>query len=221
MKGKKILSKLMKVILGTFGVILIGIGILVVIFFVEMKPDQEEEEKIRLQAEEYLEEAFNADFEIYDTLYDNMGNFPGFEYAAKVRDKKNDIEFLIYYDEETNQMVDTYVADKWENELEKNLRGYLNEKMEGLTDFYVTIPNSEIGKELGIDPLQLKSYKKFNIRPIIRLTFSRERSSEDEKIVQEFITYLKEEAQLNHGTVNVEYIAEDGVILDEEWGREF
>lgn len=83
----------LKIMLSILGVILIGIGILVVLFLLEMKPDKDKEEKVRIQAEQYLKEHFNDNFEIYDTLYDNMGNF-SFEYAAKVRDKKSNIEIL-------------------------------------------------------------------------------------------------------------------------------
>ena len=114
------MNKYLKVILGVVGVILLGIGLLVVAFVSEMKPDKDEE-KIKIQAKQYLEEKFNDNFEIYDTLYDNMGNF-GFEYAAKVRDKKTNTQFLVYYNDETEQMVDTYIADKWAKDLENEIR---------------------------------------------------------------------------------------------------
>ena len=108
-EGGDVLKIFLKIILSILGVILIGIGIIVVVFQLEMKPDKDKEKEVRIQAEQYLEDNFNDNFEIYDTLYDNMGNF-GFEYAAKVRDKKTNIEFLAYYDDETKQMVDTYIA---------------------------------------------------------------------------------------------------------------
>ena len=115
------MNKYLKITLGVLGVILLGIGLLVVAFVLEMKPDKDEEEEVKIQAEQYLEDKFNDNFEIYDTLYDNMGNF-GFEYAAKVRDKKTNTQFLVYYDDETKQMVDTYIADKWANDLENEIR---------------------------------------------------------------------------------------------------
>ena len=80
-EGGDALNKYLKITLGIVGVMLLGIGLLVVAFVSEMKPDKDEEEKIKIQAKQYLEGKFNANFEIYDTLYDNMGNF-GFEYAA-------------------------------------------------------------------------------------------------------------------------------------------
>ncbi len=79
------------------------ISILVFSFNQGVKPDKDEEEKIRILAEQYLEEEFNDNFEIFDVLYDNMGNYFYFDYAAKIRDKKSDIKFLVYYNDESKQ----------------------------------------------------------------------------------------------------------------------
>ena len=49
----------------------------------------------------------------------------------------------------------------------------------------------------------------------------RKRRGGDEKILNEFISFLKSEDKLKHGSVIIEYIAENGVILDDEWGKEF
>ena len=213
------MNKYLKIILGVVGVILLGIGLLVVAFVSEMKPDKDEEKKIKIQAKQYLEDKFNDNFEIYDTLYDNMGNF-GFEYAAKVRDKKTNTEFLVYYNGETEQMVDTYIADKWAKDLESEIRSFIRENLEETTDVHVYF-DDEIGNELGIDPVNPRSYKEFDVTPTIRITIPRTRRDRDEKILNEFISFLKSEDKLQHGTVIMEYIAENGVILDDEWGKEF
>ena len=144
------MNKYLKVILGVVGVILLGIGLLVVAFVSDMKPDKDEEEKIKIQAKQYIEEKFNDNFEIYDTLYDNMGNF-GFEYAAKVRDKKTNTQFLVYYNDETEQMVDTYIADKWAKDLENEIQSFIKENLEETTNVHVYF-DDEVGNELGIDP---------------------------------------------------------------------
>ena len=102
------MNKILKVTLIVFGVILVGVVILVFSFTQSMKPDKEKEEQVIIQAEEYLENQFSDHFEVYDTLYDNMGNF-GFEYAAMARDKERNTQFFVYYDDVTNQLVDTYM----------------------------------------------------------------------------------------------------------------
>ena len=44
-EGGDVLNKYLKITLGVLGVILLGIGLLVVAFVLEMKPDKDEEEK--------------------------------------------------------------------------------------------------------------------------------------------------------------------------------
>lgn len=220
MKGVDVLNKYLKITLSILGVILLGIGILVVTFILEMKPDKEKEEKARIQAEQYLEDHFNDNFEIYDTLYDNMGNFE-FEYAAKAMDKKTNTAFLVYYDDETKQMVDTYIADKWANDLKSEMRPFVTKNLGETTDFFVSFTNDNIGQELGIDPLNPKSYKEFDVAPIIRITVTRKKSEDDERILNEFIAFLKSEDKLQHGSIAMSYIDEKGVILDDEWKKDF
>ncbi|WP_286184817.1 hypothetical protein [Bacillus sp. SD075] len=44
-------------------------------FTQSMKADPDEEKKVLDQAERYLEKTFDEGTEIYDVLYDNMGNW--------------------------------------------------------------------------------------------------------------------------------------------------
>ena len=202
------------------GVIVVGIGLLIVTFLLGMKPDKDKEEQIRIQAEQYLEDNFNENFEIYNTLYDNMGNFE-FEYAAKAFDQKNHTQFLVYYDDESKQMVDTYIADKWADDLKTEISPFIKLNFGETTDFHVFFNNETIGNELGIDPLNPKSYTEFDVAPTIRITVPRKKSNVDEKFVNEFISFLQSEGKLQSGSVIIEYIAENGEILDDEWSKEF
>ncbi|MCP3764836.1 hypothetical protein NLX67_21180 [Domibacillus sp. A3M-37] len=156
----------------------------------------------------------------HDVLYDNMGNFE-FEYAAKVREKKNNIEFLGYYDDTTKQMTDTYIADKWADDIETEIRPYIKENFGDSTDFFVFY-DDRIGDKLGIDPVHPESYKDFNAAPTIRITIPRKKNDGDEELFNSFISYLKNEDKLQQGFVAVEYIAKSGEILEEEeWSKEF
>ena len=214
------MNKYLKIILGVLAAVVIGIGILIVTFVFAMKPDKDKEEQVRIQAENYLEDHFNDNFEVYDTLYDNMGNF-GFEYAAKAIDKKTNTQFLVYYDEETKQMVDTYIADKWSDELKKEIHPFVKEKFGEAADVHVFFTDETIGIELGIDPIHSKSFKDYDIAPVIRMTVPRKRSNEDETTINEFISFIQDENLLQNGVVITEYIADNGVILDDEWHKEF
>ena len=88
-----------------------------------------------------------------------------------------------------------------------------------ISSFFFT--NDNIGQELGIDPLNPKSYKEFDVAPIIRITVPRKKSEEDKKILNEFISFLKSEDKLQHGSFAMSYIDEKGVILDDEWNKDF
>ncbi|WP_066051681.1 hypothetical protein [Robertmurraya korlensis] len=214
------MKKIFKIILGILGLVLVGIAVLAISFNISMKPDKEKEREIRALAEQYLEENFNDNFEIYDTLFDNMGNFE-FEYAAKGRDKGNQTEFLVYRDSETNEMIDTYVADKWADDLEKEIRSYITDRLGEKADYYVFFPD-EIGNELGIDPNKVESYKDYDVAATIRITLPREKNKNDDTLFNEFVTYIVNYEKLQQGTVTVGYIAENGVILEEEeWSKDF
>ena len=158
------------------GVIVVGIGLLIVTFLLGMKPDKDKEEQVRIQAEQYLEDNFNENFEVYDTLFDNMGNFD-FEYAAKVREKKTNTQFLVYYDEETKQMVDTYIADKWADDLKTEISPFIKLNFGETTDFHVFFNNETIGNELGIDPLILKVIQSLMLLLLSELLFLEKRAT--------------------------------------------
>lgn len=214
------MNKFLKVTLIVVGVIVVGIAIFVFSFFQSMKPDKDKVEKAKVQAEEYVEDKFNNNFEIDAIVYDNMGN-SNFEYGAKVRDKKNNITFYVYFSEANEKMVDTYVADKWADDLENEIRSYIKGNFGETTDFSVYYGDT-IGQELGIDSVNPGSYKDFNVATNIRITIPRKKSGEDEKLFNEFISFLKSEIKLQQGIVIVGYVAENGVWLeDDEWSREF
>ncbi|MDZ5472809.1 hypothetical protein SM124_13835 [Bacillus sp. 31A1R] len=214
------MKKFLNILLGIVSLFLIVAGVVAFMFVQDMKPDKEKEAEIRVLAEDYLQDHFNGDFEIYDVLFDNMGNF-GFEYAAKARNKNNHVDFLIYMDDETKQLVDTYISKKWAKEVETLIRPIITEKLGTETDLYVYF-DDEIGKNLGLNPLAESSYKEFDVKPTIRMTIPRKKKDEDEMYLNALISDLKEKEILKHGTVNVGYITTTGEILeDTEWSKEF
>lgn len=61
--------------------------------------------------------------------------------------------------------------------------------------------NNTIRQELGIDPLNPKSYKVFDLAPVIRNIVTRKKSKDDEKILNEFIAFLKNKAKLQQDSI--------------------
>ena len=96
-EGGDVLKLFLKITLSILGVILIGIGILVVVFLLEMKPDKDKEEKVRIQAEQYLKE-HNIDIE--NLTRNNFRDFIPVEYIE--REKKE----MLKITEEKNSKKD-------------------------------------------------------------------------------------------------------------------
>ncbi|CAK6473920.1 hypothetical protein ACPOM7_22685 [Peribacillus castrilensis] len=241
-KTKKILLTL----LGVFSIILVGVVILLFSFTQSMKADPDEEKKIRVQAERYLEETFDEGTEIYDVLYDNMGNRGYFEYAAKVKHEKYGTKFLVFFNGETGEMEDTFLSDKWQDDAEKEIRPYVEKELgdvliskemediaesedweeiqEEIGDYnqLLLVFDEGIGKELKIDPNKPASYKDYEVSPTIRITLSRKKQDADEDRFTSVINALKKDRILKHGNMIVENISTNGVPLeDDEWHKKF
>lgn len=239
-------KKILLILLVIFLFIMAGIVILMYSFTQGMKGDPDEEKKVRVQAEGYLEQNFKNETDIYDVLYDNMGNFEEFEYAAKVREEKYGTDFLVYSNVHTKKMEDTFISAKWRDDSEKELKPYFEDKlgnlklskeMKEITDSnnydeikakignsneLVVLFDSEIGKELNIDPNNPKNYKEYDVAPTVLFTIHRKKQDTDETDFNEIIHSIKTDGALVHGELIVSYISTDGVPLeDDEWRKAF
>ncbi|MBM6616286.1 hypothetical protein [Bacillus suaedaesalsae] len=214
------MKRFLKILLFIIGFVLLAIGILVLIFIQEMKPDKDEEEKVKQLAATYVESNFQDHIIIYDALYDNMGNFPYFEYAAMARHSRDGTEFLVFYNEETEQTEDSYIADKWENELENEIRPYLQGKLGQLDELWIFY-DDRIGFEYSVDQNKPDSYKNKDASASINIFIPRKREKGDEELFNEIVAYVKNEAELKHGYISLEYIKK-GVPLEEDgWNIEY
>ena len=239
-------KKILLTILGVFLIILAGVMILMFSFTQSMKADPDEEKKVRDQAERYLGKTFDEGTEIYDVLYDNMGNWGYFEYAAKVKHKKYGTQFLVFFNDETGEMEDTFLSNKWQDDAEKEIKPYVEKELgdvliskemgditknedweeiqEEIGDYnqLLLVFDEGVGKELKIDPNKPGSYKDYDVSPTIRITLSRKKQDADEDRFTAVINALKKDRVLKHGNMIVEYISTNGVPLDdEEWRGEF
>lgn len=216
-KTKKILVTLLIL----FTASLIGIFVLFYSFNQGMKADSKEEEIIRSNAEEYLKATFTDEMEIYDVLFDNMGNQENFDYAAKVRDTQSGTEFLVYVNDDTGEVEDSFIAAKWRDDTELALKPYIDKKL-GDDNELVVLYENHIGKELAIDPNMPVSYKEYNESPTIRLTIPRKKIDKDEDTFTKIIHSIQTDDILEHGTFIVEYISTEGVPLEDgEWRETF
>lgn len=205
-------------------VLIISLVIIVVvgaifIFNQSLKPDEDKEEKVKVEAKKYLKTHFTDSTVIYDTLYDNMGNFP-FEYAAKVTNEKDQTNFLVYYNDEVNEMEDSYISSKWESQLNKKVHPYIIQKFEPL-DELIVFYDAQVGKTYNINPNIATSYKDYNASPSITISIARKPKKEDAETFSEMVSFLKKEAELKHGTVTLNYVKKGVPQSGKEIRKEF
>ncbi|MGE9213848.1 type IV pilus modification PilV family protein [Exiguobacterium aurantiacum] len=98
------------------GVLAVGMGGLAFMFNQSMQSDPDEEAKAIELAEPYVAERFDNAELTTEVTFDNMGNLP-FEYAATAVDSVSGTEFFVYADETTGEVVDTFLASKWEDDV--------------------------------------------------------------------------------------------------------
>ena len=118
------------------------------------------------------------------------------------------------------EKIDQKIVE-WEEDLKSEICPFIEESFGETTDFFVYFASHNIGLESDIDPLKPKSYKESEVAPIICITVPRKKSDDDEKILNELIASLKSEDKLKHGSFAMSYIDEKGVILDDEWHKDF
>jgi len=214
------MKNLGKGILLLVGLLVAAGAILFIVYQVGMKPNHKKEREIQEEAKEYVKETFSQKIDVYGSVYDNMGNFE-FDYAAKARDPKTGTDFLVYHDDATGEMVDSYVGNKWQDDAEKDIKPYVKEKLGEKADVNVFY-NEEVGKRLGISPSDIPSYKTSGEKSTIRITLSRHREKDDDATFNELVTYIHNTVGVEKGTVIVGYVADNGEILDDnEWVKEF
>ncbi|WP_147536153.1 hypothetical protein [Bacillus marasmi] len=196
------MKKFLKITLGIFGVILLGIALLVFDFLSDMKPDKEREEEVKVQAEQYLRDNFEGGhFEIYDIWYDNMDVNNLFEYAAKVR-SEDTIEFLVYFNNERNKMEDSYVAEKWAKNLYDNLHPYLEKNIGDMEELFVLF-DDDVGSIYNLDYKNPGEFRDYEAPATIHITLSRNLKDSDEKFLDGVTIYLQNELQVRHAIVQL------------------
>ncbi|MBA2871547.1 hypothetical protein HNQ85_001817 [Anoxybacillus calidus] len=214
------MNKITKISIGVFGILALGIGLFSFAFAQGMKGDEDEAKKVKIQAQEYINNTFKDKTVIYGTLFDNMGNFSTFEYAARAENKKDHTQFLVYYNEETKQMEDTYIAEKWEKELENNIRPYIEQKLGSLDEFWIEY-DERTGITYHVNPNKPSSYKEYDAAPFIQISIPREPDKKDEEIFNEIVSFIQKDAGLKHGTVSMNYVKKGVPIDDKEWRETF
>ncbi len=107
------MNKTIKVLSILIAIVVVAIFVIASLWHFNITPNQKKEEEVKIQAEDYLNKHFKGKgYHVYDVLYDNMGNYGYFDYAAQVRNDAGTVDFLVYYNKDTQRMEDSYTTDK-------------------------------------------------------------------------------------------------------------
>lgn len=171
-------------------------------------PNPIAEYKMKKQAEEYVEENYNENFEVYGVT-DNTLSIHQFDYAAQVRNKINGTEFFVYYNENTDALTDDYAASKLQQDMEKDILPHAKEEFGDIDTILVMIDDNNLADEGSPDA---GSYKQYNFTPVIRISLPKKGEEEDKKRVDNLISELKKEKIVQKGTIILDYVGENGEL---------
>ncbi|WP_214760606.1 hypothetical protein [Exiguobacterium sp. s146] len=195
------------------GVLVVGIGGLALLFVQSMQSDPDEEAKAIQLAEQYVAERFDNAELTTEVTFDNMGNFP-FKYAATAVDAVTGTEFFVYADETTGEVVDTFLASKWEDDVTDVIEDSV--MMAFGSDVTYDVFYDEVAvRQLDASAANPLAYKTADVVPTILVTIHREPASGDEALIRTWMTALKESDMLRHAEVHVDYVAKNGEILND------
>ncbi|TCI73371.1 hypothetical protein EVJ22_02950 [Exiguobacterium sp. SH0S7] len=199
--------------LAGIGILVVGMGGLFLAFNQSMQSDPDEEAKAIQLAEPYVAERFDNAELTTEVTFDNMGNFP-FEYAATAVDSVTGTEFFVYADETTGEVVDTFLASKWEDDVTDVIEDSVMTAF-GRDVTYDVFYDEVAVRQLDASAATPLAYKTADIVPTILVTIRREPASGDEALVRTWMTALKESDMLRHAEVHVDYVAKNGEILND------
>ncbi|WLR46445.1 hypothetical protein LC065_12750 [Halobacillus litoralis] len=189
-------------IIGSIGTVVIAI---VFLFIYEMTPDASKETKAEAMGEEYIQKHFEGKAEVYDVLYDNMGNHE-FDYAAKVTHKSTGVDFLIYQARDSGKVKDTYAKSFYENQIEKDLQPFVS-GMEGVVSHLVHIPDVPVEYQ-GED--ELPEFKDLNLVPSVIIDLNREARDDDKETLEGLFVFMKENLEIERGSGRFVYDPSSG-----------
>ncbi|MFQ3544177.1 hypothetical protein Q7A53_08820 [Halobacillus rhizosphaerae] len=189
--------------------------ILAIVLVVQLSINSNSESKpsIKEEAQGYLKEKFAADTKVVGIYHASLEYQP-FETAARVVNSYDHVQFYVYKDRD-NKLVDTYISSKWEQELTRKLKPYIQEHIKGYESLFVHFDENS-NRYSGVIPKMLPSIKDSKAIPSIRLELDRKPETNDEQRFEELVNYLRDEYNFTDGDIKITYF-KDSVPLDKVW----
>ncbi|WP_175615337.1 hypothetical protein [Piscibacillus halophilus] len=215
-------NKKKALIAGIIVAVLLG-AIILYLSYLGLSPDSDRVDEVEKQANQYMEEHFQQDYEIIDTLYDNVDVYDTFSYAAIVELENDDrFKFLVFEHNETNELTDSYVAEHFEYELESVLQPLLNEAYgeDNVQELWLTYPK-DAGQQLNLDHTNVTSVTEHDLKPVIRITLDRGQEDDDEEKLDQIISEIQDELNISGGHVTLSFNDSAIMFKDKDIKKEF
>ncbi|WP_236629991.1 hypothetical protein [Exiguobacterium sp. KRL4] len=135
----------------------------------------------------------------------------------QLNEPKTATEFFVYVDQQTNQVMDTYLSEQWSQELTEKIRP-LVENIFGPGTAYKAVYYQDDIQQLKLKPTAATDYQKAKIPPFITVTLQRDRVPIEEQNLKRLAATLKKKKLLRHGNLATEYINEKGFLREDEVG---
>lgn len=163
-------------------------------------PDEKEQEKVILQAQQYLQEKYpTMEYEISGTEYDSGEQYGEFDYAAVILNKETQNTFLVYENRHTRQIEDDIAIQEEANFIEQ-----VSPKVYS----YITETFGE-PQGMAFTPSYSKEYP-----PTLNVGLNNKKEEINEEMLESFINYLRYVLNVERAYVSIMY-------EDEQWQKEF
>ena len=123
------------------------------------------------------------------------GTFIGFEYAAKVTNTTNGVDFLVYEQKDTGEMVDTYAVSFFEEKLYNLIIDDIKKRFSEAEMIVSSYSGTDIDSKY-VGEVTLPNIQDQNVSPTISIWLNRGRKASDEQRINELIDILKSEVKL-------------------------
>ncbi|MET3681949.1 hypothetical protein ABID56_000028 [Alkalibacillus flavidus] len=207
-----------------FVVVIVVVGLafsMAYLTYVGVSSSGEASETLKQDATTYINESFPYDGDVVDTLNDPTGVYEAFSRAAVVELDNYDFQMLVFKHED-GELTNSFVAEKWEHELESLLRPEINNRFgeDLIQELWIAYPKN-IGSEKQIDIQNTPSVNGQDVKPHIRLTVNRGEEDQDDAHLQALIDLMKEELDVPGGRITLSYNDQSVIFKDSNKSENF
>lgn len=186
-------------------IVALAMGV-VYLMYLGFTTDDDTASSLKNEATTYINESFPYEGDVTEVINDSTGVYEAFQHAAIVDLDQKDFNMLVFKNEQ-GQLVDSYVAEVWEDELENVLVPEIESRFgssDMIKELWIAYPKN-IGQKKEIEPNNVPSVAGQDVNPHIRLTINRGEEESDEEDLQALIDLIQSELEVPGGRITLSY----------------